>query len=212
MIGVASKKDFLLVSIIGIIFGAFAIPILENINPSGWRLTFVSAAILIGGFFIFANFAIFIAGLIGKKIPSLFQFAKYAATGAMNSFTDLGLFNWLTMIFQIFSGPLIIVINTISFSIAVTNSYFWNNLWAFKREGGKLSIAEFGKFLGVTIGGVILNNLIVYVVTTVIGAPDEVTPQLWENAAKLFGVPVAIMWNFFGYKYFVFKLPLAKNL
>lgn len=203
--GLATKKDFLLVAIIGVIFGAFAIPIFENIQPPGWELTFLSAMILIISFALFAMFAIWIAGLIGKKFPEVFQFAKYAAAGSMNAATDLGLFNLFSLIFQIFSGPLIIVFNVISFSVAVTNSYFWNNLWAFKREGFIPKFSEYAKFVSITIGSVILNTIIVYVVTTVIGAPEGFTGGQWENVAKLIAVPVSVIWNFIGYKLFVFK-------
>lgn len=207
MRGLANKKDFLLVSIIGAIFGFFVIPIMENIRPSQWELTFLSAAALIIGFSLFANLALWIAGLIGVKYPSIFQFAKYAATGAMNSATDLGILNFFSMLFSAFSGPPIVLFNSVSFLVAVTNSYFWNNLWAFKKEGARLKFSEYLKFLGVTVGGLVLNNVIVYIVTTTVGAPASVSEALWENAAKLFAVPVAVLWNFFGYKLLVFKHP-----
>ncbi len=205
MQGLATKRDYLLVSIIGVLFGLFAIPILENIRPAFWHLSASSVIFLLAGFALFANLALGIAGLIGARYPGIFQFAKYAATGALNSFTDLGLFNLLSMIFQIFSGSLIVVFNVISFSVAVTNSYFWNRLWVFRKAGAAPLIGSYAKFIGVTLSGAAINSAIVYVITTTIGAPLDVTPELWENVAKLIGVPVSIIWNFFGYKFFVFK-------
>ena len=205
MRSISTKQDHLLVSAIGAIFGLLTIPILENIRPPQWELNLATAAALIIGFSLFANLALWIAGLIGAKYPAIFQFAKYAATGAMNSFTDIGILNLLSLTFQIFAGPLIILFNVISFSVAVTNSYFWNNIWVFKKEGGGLSVAQFGKFLGVTIRGVAINSAILYTVTTLIGAPAGMSPALWENVGKLVAVPVAVIWNFFGYKFFVFR-------
>ncbi len=211
--GTASKKDFFLVSVIGAIFGLFSIPILENIQPPQWKLTLLSGAGLIAGFAFFAIFALWIAGLIGKKYPAIFQFAKYAATGAMNSFTDIGILNLLSLIFQVFSGPLIILFNTIGFSVAITNSYFWNNLWVFKKENSVLSLTEFFKFLSVTVIGLAINTAIVYVVTTIVGAPDYTSPALWENIAKLIAVPASVMCNFFGYKFIVFRnKPIDQSL
>ena len=206
MLGLAVKKDFLLVSVIGALVGFFIIPILENIRPPQWELTFLTAGALIIGFSAFANLALWIAGLIGAKYPSIFQFAKYAATGAMNSATDLGIFNFLSMSFGVFSGPLIVLFNSLSFSVAVTNSYFWNNLWAFKKEGAKLGFSQYFKFVGVTVGGLVINNIIVYIVTTTIGAPGSISEALWENVAKLVAVPAAVLWNFFGYKMLVFRV------
>ncbi len=207
--GLSTKRDHLLVSIIGSIFGLFCLPILGNIAPSWWKLTFASGPSLIVGFSIFANLALWLAGLIGKKYPGIFQFAKYAATGAMNSFTDIGILNLLSLIFQVFSGPLIILFNTFAFSVAVTNSYFWNNLWVFRIEGKSLSLREFFKFLSVTVSGLVINTVVVYILTTFIEAPGSISPQLWENIAKLVAVPSSVVWNFIGYKLFVFKRPVA---
>ncbi len=205
MQNLASKKDYLLVSIIGLIFAAFAVPILENIHPDFWRLSFVNLVALMIGVPLFANFSIWIAGLIGAKHPSIFQFAKYAATGAMNSFTDIGIFNLLSLVFQVFAGGLLVVFNVISFLVAVTNSYFWNNLWAFKKNGSQLGISQYFRFLATTIGGVAVGSAIVYFITTIIGAPSGISPQLWENIAKLAAVPTTVLLNYFGYKLFVFK-------
>lgn len=213
MTGLSTKKDHLLVSIIGSVFGLFFIPILENIKPSQWQLNFIAGTGLILGFVVFANLSLWVAGVIGKKHPSVFQFAKYAATGAMNSSTDIGILNLFSLTFQVFSGSLIILFNAIGFSVAVINSYFWNNLWVFKKEGSVLSLSEFFKFLSVTISGLVINTIIVYIVTTVIGAPISISPALWENIAKLIAVPASITWNFFGYKLLVFKnKPIDQSL
>lgn len=205
MLGIASKKDFFLVSIIGVLFGLLAIPILENIKIPGWELTFKTTIFLAGGFFLFANFALAVAGLIGKKLPGVFQFAKYAATGSLNAFTDLGILNFLSLAFQIFSGPFLVIFNTISFGTAVTNSYFWNRYWAFKKDGVKATAKEFFMFVVVTFSGIIINSVILYLLTTTYGAPPSISVELWENIAKSVAAPISILWNFIGYKFFVFK-------
>src|SRR3989344_2816310 len=149
MRGIAAKKDFIIVSIVGVIFGLFATPVLENIKLPQWESSFTGVAILVLGFVIFANFALWIASLVGRKIPAVWQFSKYAAIGAMNSALDLGIFNFLSLTFQVFSGPTLLVLNTISFMTAVTNSYFWNTFWSFKTEsvaGASVSVAKYGKF------------------------------------------------------------------
>ena len=206
--GVATKKDFLLVSVIGATVGFFTAPILENIKLPQWESSFTGVAILVLGFVIFANFALWIASLVGRKIPAVWQFSKYAAIGAMNSALDLGIFNFLSLTFQVFSGPTLLVLNTISFMTAVTNSYFWNTFWSFKTESvavASVSVAKYGKFLGVTVVGLAINSLIVYVITTLIAVPGNFTPGQWENVAKLSAVIPNLIWNFLGYKFFIFK-------
>lgn len=206
MIGVAVKKDFLLVSIVGLLFGTFLIPILENIKPPQWELTFLSAASLIVGFCLFANFALMIGGLLGKKFPPLWQFTKFGAGGALNAAIDIGLLNLLSLVFQIFSGPLIILFNGISLAIALTNSYLWNKLWTFKKDDSSVfRVGEYFKFVGATLGSVVMGSAIVYFLTTVTGAPQNISPAIWENIAKLASVPPIVAWNFFAYKFLVFK-------
>lgn len=206
MIGLATKRDFFLVSIIGILFGLLLIPILENIKPAFWDLNFINVFLLVAGFFIFANLSLAVAGLLGKKHYALWQFAKYGAGGALSAMLDMGLLNLLSLIFNIFSGPLIIVLNSFSIYAAMTNSYFWNKLWAFKKEGGGIfNLREYLKFIGVTLGSLVIGSLMVYFTTTHISAPAGISEQLWENIAKLISIPFVVAWNFVLYKFVIFK-------
>ena len=82
-------------------------------------------------------------------------------------------------------------------------------LWAFfffiVGARGLLDPASYTETFGFTISGVAINSAILYTVTTLIGAPAGMSPALWENVGKLVAVPVAVIWNFFGYKFFVFR-------
>ncbi|MEK7640622.1 MAG: GtrA family protein [Patescibacteria group bacterium] len=205
MIGLATKKDYLLVSIVGLAFGILSLPILENIKPPHWELTLMSAALVITGFFLFANFAMWVAGMIGLRSLALFQFAKYGAAGALSAFIDLGLLNLFSLIFQIFSGPAILIFNSVSFLVAVTNSYLWNKFWAFKKEGDTANLREYSRFIGITLVGLVINTAIVFIMTTFIGAPEGTSEPLWENVAKFSAIIPNVIWNFFGYKFFIFK-------
>jgi len=212
MRGIAAKRDYGLVLIIGIIVGIFSVPILENIDPPFWELTLANVALLVIGFSAFSVFALWVAGIIGLKSPGLYQFAKYGAAGAMNSATDVGILNFLSYVFQIFSGGGIIILNVIAFTVAVTNSYFWNNLWVFKRDGAGLSMNEYMKFFGVTVTGIAINTAIVFFLTTYTAPPGAMSPQLWENVAKLIAMPASVAWNFIGYKFFVFALAKKREI
>ena len=101
MFGLAVKKDFLLVSIIGALFGLFSIPVLENIKPPGWELNLPRGLFLVLGFFVFANFCLSVAAILGKKYPNLWQFAKYGAAGALSATIDIGLLNLLSPMLKV---------------------------------------------------------------------------------------------------------------
>lgn len=204
MFGLAEKKDFLLVSIIGILFGAFAIPILENIKPAFWHLDVRSASILIGGFTIFANVSLGIGALIGKKFPPFWQFTRFGASGSLNAALDIGILNLLSLIFQVFSGPILVLFNAIALFFAFNNSYFWNRIWVFQNGTG-IDFKEYFKFAAATMVGLVIGSLTVYFITTFVAAPAGISAQIWENIAKLISVPLVLASNFSLYKFVVFK-------
>lgn len=204
MFGAATKKDFFLVSIIGVLFGLFAIPILENIKPPHWQLNLYTGSFLVFGFLLLANFALAVGGVVGKKFPAFWQFTKFGASGSLNAALDVGLLNLLSLIFQIFSGPLLALLNAVSLFVAFNNSYLWNKLWVFQTEKG-FWFSEYLKFFFATLVGAIVGSATVYIITTFINAPAGISEQIWENIAKGISIPLVIAANFTLYKFVVFK-------
>lgn len=195
------KKDYLLVSIIGAGFGLFLTPVLENIQPAFWHLTIANVVGLAVFFGIFANFALATASFLSHSWPAIWQFAKYAAVGSFNSLLDIGLLNFLSFVFGVYRGPLLAIFNVITFSIAVTNSYFWNKFWVFE-SAAPVGFIEYLKFVVATVGGVAINTAIVYLLT--LDTPIGFSLPLWENVAKLAAVVPTLIWNFFAYRTLVF--------
>lgn len=138
-----------------------------------------------------------------KKLYS--QFWRYALIGFFNTAIDFAILNVLIKITGITSGNGLIPLNIISFTIAVTNSYFMNKRWSFadasQTDGGK----KFSLFLIVSIIGAVVNTGIVRFVATNIDPMFGLSPQLWVNVAKAAATGVSLVWNFSGYKLFVFK-------
>jgi putative flippase GtrA len=142
-----------------------------------------------------------IAHRIGKKYSFLWQIAKFAFVGVLNTAIDFGVLNALIALTSITAGIAIIGLNAISFSIAVINSYFWNKRWVFSL--GKKG--NFVTFLTVTLIGLSINTGTVYILTTYLG-PDSTSSQTqWANLAKVIATCFSLIWNFVGYKLIVFK-------
>ena len=146
-----------------------------------------------------------VAAFLGKKIPVLFQGAKFALTGVSNTFIDLGLLNLLIALTGISAGLTASAFKAFSFSIAVVNSFFWNKLWTFEKKGSEKSGKEFGVFYLVTGTGFLLNVGIFTLIIDVMGPQFGITPVLWANLAALAAIIAVSAWNFFGYKFIVFK-------
>jgi len=198
------KRDYFLITFIGGAFGLFALPILKNIEVSGVEINMITAITLVVFFAIFANVALFVAGLIAKKIPIILQIAKFGAVGAFNTFLDFGVANLLMAVTLIFSGFWFVVFNIISFIAANLSSFFWNKYWTFSSKEKKVE-GGFIIFFGVTLVGLGMKLAIAYGVVNYLAHPAFFTEGRWANIGLALGMTIALVWNFLGYKFIVFK-------
>lgn len=140
-----------------------------------------------------------------KENKFIMQFGKFFIVGILNTVLDFAVLNFLMWMTQTYKGPSIVIFGTISFSVAVINSYFLNKYWTFGDQSKEQAPRQFIKFLSVAIVGLVLNNSIIYIITTLINPIFGLTPVLWANFAKVVATGVVLAWNFAGYKLFVFK-------
>jgi putative flippase GtrA len=133
------------------------------------------------------------------------QFGKFLAVGILNTAIDFGMLNLLSWLTGIYGGVRLAPINLPGVLLALTNSYVLNRYWTFKTPAQPRSAREVGSFVLVSLIGVSLNTAFVVALTRVMAPPVGLTPQLWENLAKALATGGALLWNFVGYKYFVFR-------
>jgi putative flippase GtrA len=93
---------------------------------------------------------------------------------------------------------------SVSFSVAVINSYFWNRIWTFEK-GGHGNAKEFGSFLIVSLIGFAINVGIASLVVNLIGPKFGLSKELWANVGAIIAAFSGMTWNFLGYKLIVFK-------
>jgi len=137
--------------------------------------------------------------------PLVAQFSKFVIVGLLNTAIDFGVLNLLSFLTGVYSGAALIALNSVAFLAAVTNSYFLNKYWTFAAKDGART-TEISKFLIISFIGLGINNAIVYGVTTFMALPlGRIGPALWENLAKMAATGISLIWNFIGYKFFVFK-------
>src|SRR5688572_8780701 len=80
------------------------------------------------------------------------------------------------------------VANSLGFAVACTNNYFLNRLWTFQSADPGIAV-QFSKFLLISLGGLILNNLILYSLTEKV--------KLNFYVAKFCAIVLVFFWNFF---------------
>ncbi len=215
------KKDFLFIFIISEVifvsllliylnlsYGAFEaktgleifiLKIIDFLKKFNFSLIYLLALIFPVG----ACFFIFLASIFLKKIKSLWQFVKFVFVGASNTFLDLGVLNFIYFLFREASRfyPLC---KSFSFLVAVANSYLWNKAWVFEvRKEEKIKKESLNFFL-VSLGGLGLNVALATFLARL--APNfGFSLKISANLGAVFGAFGSMLWNFFGYKIFVFK-------
>ncbi|MBU2472505.1 GtrA family protein [Patescibacteria group bacterium] len=133
------------------------------------------------------------------------QFSKFVVIGFVNTGIDFSILNLLMWLFKIYSGKWLILLNMISFTIAVVNSYFWNKFWVFKDKEESETGKKFSQFILITLIGMAINSSIVFGIATYIPPFFGLSKELWANLAKAAATGVSLIWNFTGYKFIVFK-------
>ena len=141
-----------------------------------------------------------------RKFWSL-QFSRFLLIGSINTLADFLIVNSLAYLFQSYHGFSLIIINSFSFITVVTLSFFLNKNWTFARTNDQpqARTKKYLIFVLVTLIGLILNNSIVYLITTVIGPEWQLSRFIWLNFAKVLAACIILFWNFFNYKYLVFR-------
>lgn len=197
-----TRKDFFASVIIGAVVGLLIQPILAN-NLSGFSLSIAERAGIFIFFALFAPFALWLCEMIGKIVKGFYQFGQFAAVGTLNSFIDIGVFNLETFLYgtSIIGVALFALFKAISFLCATTNSFVWNKYWTFGAQE-KPKAGEVTAFYTVAVLGWAVN----VGVATLVKALGPADSKTWVNlVAPLAGIAASFLWDFFGYKYLVFK-------
>jgi len=155
---------------------------------------------------ILSVLGVWVAIFLGKKIPVIFQLAKFVLVGILNTFIYLGALNLLISVFGIsekdWSYSIFV---TLSFICSVINSYFWNKFWTYGKKETGVGGTEFGKFFLITGIGFVLNVSIASFVFKIIGPQFGLSVEIWANIAAVVATVCVFIWNFLGYKFIVFK-------
>src|SRR3989338_446043 len=157
----------------------------------------------IGGIAIL--FGVWLGALLARRLPFFWQLGKFGAVGILNTAIDFGVLNLLSLASGITAGLVVGGVNLPGFAAAVVNSYLWNKLWVFQNgKAGERLFADFPKFFGVKLVGVAINSSLIILLTTYGPIFGGIAPSARLNIAKAVATIVTLIWNFVGYKFFVF--------
>jgi len=194
--------------VIGLIISALAIALLNafesEINVSGINTTLLWLLIIFGVPFLVVIW-VYLTSRLGNRRHVFFQLGKFIPIGVSNTAIDFGVLNLLILTSGVDKGLLFSVFKAISFLCAVINSYLWNKFWAFESRGTAGLGRQFVIFMIVSGIGFVINVATATFIVNFINPIGGVSSILWANIGALASIVIVIIWNFFGYKFLVFK-------
>ncbi len=150
-------------------------------------------------------FCLWLSFLIGRKFLFVFQMAKFVLVGVLATIVDLGTFNGLILVSGIAAGFYASVFKGITFIAATSSKYFLDKFWAFEKMEKTGMGKEFSHFFIVTLIGFVVNVGLFSFINNNIGPQFGIEVKVWANLAAILSGIITAGWNFFGYKFFVFK-------
>ena len=103
-------------------------------------------------------------------------------------------------------GILPLISNALGFTIAATTNYLLNRTWTWRSKEKQVGV-EYAKFFAVSLLGLGLNTLIIYLLTQKMSW--TFLPDAWQGyafwIAKVIATGVVMVWNFLANNFFTFK-------
>ena len=104
----------------------------------------------------------------------LVQLVKFGIVGLTNN-----AISYIVYLILIWFGMHYTPANIIGFTVSVFNSYYWNNKYVFKDEGGRVWWKTFIKtYISYAGTGIILSNILLYLWIDVLGISKVVAPLI----------------------------------
>ncbi len=113
----------------------------------------------------------------------IFKFLKFSVVGLSGTAVDFGI-TWFCKEKLKWNKYLA---NSIGFVLAATNNYIWNRVWTFQSTNENITL-EYGKFFIVSLIGLGINNLVVYLL--------HGRMKLNFYLSKVLAIGVVTIWNF----------------
>ncbi|SDI19996.1 GtrA family protein [Alteribacillus bidgolensis] len=144
-----------------------------------------------------------------KIMRGPFQFMQFSVIGLTNAGVDIGTLNLLLILFPTDDRGMLALFNTIAYSLAVANSYYWNAHITFRHsaEGNNRQRLAFIVQGVVSLG---VNNFVFLGVNQLFQVL-EIPRWVRYNTAKGLAMFLSFTASFFMMKFFVFKETKEKN-
>jgi len=137
----------------------------------------------------------FLERTVFGKYPSFWQFVKYSFVGVLNTLTDFVVYYAITRLIAWFAHYYLIA-NAVSFSFAVTQSFFLNKFWTFQNLEKKKMYFQYLKFFIVNLFTLAVNQLIFYSLVDLLNTYDLYAKVILIFSSVLINFSLVKLWVF----------------
>lgn len=139
------------------------------------------------------------------KVSTAYQFARFAIVGVVNTGIDFLVLNVETLLSGLTTGPHYAAQKAFSYFCGVVFSFYANKRWTFRDASRQGQARKFTQFIVVSLVGMAVNVAAASLTVSMAKGILAVPPQVMVNAGALAGTIAALLWNFIGYKLWVFR-------
>lgn len=144
-----------------------------------------------------------------NRKETTFQVVQFSAIGGMNALIDIGTLNILLFFWSTSDNQLLILFNTIAYTLAVTNSYLCNANLTFRKKSSK-NKKELLFFCLQALVSLGISNLVFIGGIALLGS-FPIPAFVQNNIAKGVAMFLSSAASFFFMRYFVFRRKDAEN-
>lgn len=129
------------------------------------------------------------------------QIIRYMVVGLSNAAINVGVLN---LLIQVFGVPLVIA-NTVSASLAITNGYIWHKYWTFN-DRSNAHLRQLPLFIAVNVLWVALSDTLMHFGTLFLSHIFPAWPYWWQyNLTKVSVAVIFTVLNYLTYKFVIFE-------
>lgn len=194
-----TKKDFVIAAITGFLVAFIFSDFLETTKFShlNWHLFWLFSLLSVAG--------LWFCEVIGEKFSFIHEAGKYFLIGAFAAVIDIKVYQISVWILAFLAGSSIIS-KSISFLVATIVKFGGNKIWVFQKHGTDGIKREIMQFFAITMGGMLIDVFIFYCATK-FWQPAGIETKIWTEVSIIIAALFAAIWNFLGYKFWVFAKP-----
>jgi putative flippase GtrA len=143
-----------------------------------------------------------VAHKVDRSNALFWQLVCFGMVGILNTLIDVLTLNILLRLFPTNNANLLLIYNTLAYTLGAFNSFNLNKRWTFKLKSS-INGGEILRFATINVLGIACNDITIWVVARMLH-PLISNNILWANIAKLSAIAVTFLFSYFGMRLWVF--------